>query len=338
MAPPLPPLPPEEAESCVVSVMIAPLSALPPAGFWLITLSFSPVEPCCFTVKPNDSSTCLALANDCPVTSGTVTCGVGSLPLDTVMVIVERCATDVPEAGFVLTTMPSATESEYVSSVTMLNCRSCRDLMTASLVWPARPSGTLVMPEETNIRIDVPLGCEVPAAGSVRVTLSLSTVALSSEFTLVCTLKPAASSLVLASLCDMPFTSGICAFCGPAENHTLTTEPFLAFTPPAGSCLVNVPAGSVESLSVMALNSNPAASMAASARSLVMDEVMVGTVTICSVFDLLGFSRNHAPAITHSSTITPITEPMMICFLRLALAACARCAARVCDSTFEAGT
>ena len=115
--------------------------------------------------------------------------------------------------------------------------------MTASLVWPAKPSGTLVMPEETNSRIDVPLGCDVPAAGSVRVTLSLSTVALSSEFTLVCTLNPYDSSLLRASLWLSPFTSGIWTFCGPAENHTLIREPFLALAPPAGFCLVNVPAG-----------------------------------------------------------------------------------------------
>ena len=72
-------------------------------------------------MNPSDSKICLALENVCPVTLGTVTFGVGSLPLEIVMVIVERCATDVPELGFTLITMFSATESEYASSVITLN-------------------------------------------------------------------------------------------------------------------------------------------------------------------------------------------------------------------------
>ena len=70
---------------------------------------------------------------------------------------------------------------------------------TVSLGWPTRPSGTLVMPEEMYSVIVVPLGCDVPEAGSVLTTLSFSMVALSAVFVTDDTLKPRSSSALRAS-------------------------------------------------------------------------------------------------------------------------------------------
>ena len=70
---------------------------------------------------------------------------------------------------------------------------------TVSLGWPTRPSGTLVMPEEMYSVIVVPLGCDVPEAGSVPTTLFFSMVALSAVFVMDDTLKPSFSSASRAS-------------------------------------------------------------------------------------------------------------------------------------------
>ena len=189
------------------------------------------------------------------------------------------------------------------------------------------------MPEEMYSRIVVPFDCLDPAAGLVRVTLSLATVSLSSVCVLAATLNPAASSVERASSCDLPLTSGTVPVDGPAENHTLTVEPTATFLPPAGDCLVNVPFGSVEFVSVSTLIFRPTASSFASAPASVVEEEKVGTVTICVFLECV--RANTIPQIAAMATIAATTAMMMRFFLRCCSAS--RCWARVSPSVSTNG-
>ena len=276
-------------------------------------------------MKPRPSSVDFADAYVAPTTEGTVTC---SLPLDTYTLIVDPCSIEVPGTGSRRVTAPEGTVSEFSSSTDVLNPRSCKVLRTVSFDWPTKPSGTLVMPEEMYSRIVVPFDCFDPAAGLVRVTLSLATVSLSSVCVLAATLNPAASSAERASSCDLPLTSGTVPVDGPAENHTLTVEPAATFLPPAGDCLVNVPFGSVEFVSVSTLIFSPAASSFASAPASVVEEEKVGTVTICVFLECI--RANTIPQIAAIATMAQTTAMMMRFFLRCCSAS--RCCARVSPS------
>ena len=171
-----------------------------------------------------------------------------------------------------------------------------------------------------------PLASCVPAAGSVRVTRSLSTSALISLRVVELTLNPALSKAARASSCVKFLTSGTMADCGPAENHTLTVEPFVTLTPPLGSCLVSVPSGSVELASVSAWKRRPSWVSFSWARSLVVCAVNVGTVTVSG--SLCRFAYASPPTIAAIITIAPMIDAMMAIRLRLRLAAAARCSAR----------
>ena len=276
------------------------------------------------TVNPSPSSVDFADAYVAPTTDGTVSC---SLPLDTYTLMVDPCSIEVPGTGSRRVTAPEGTASEFSSSTDVLKPRSCNIFSTVSLDWPTKPSGTLVIPEEIYSRMVVPFDCLDPAAGLVRVTLSLDTVSLSSVWVLAATLNPAASNAARASSCDLPLTSGTVPVDGPAENHTLTTDPRATFLPPAGDCLVNVPFGSVEFVSVSTLIFSPTASSFSSAPASVVDDENVGTVTISVCLECM--NANTTPqmaAITASDTTTAM---MMRFFLRCSAS---RCWARVSPS------
>ena len=120
LSPPLPP-PLELLELLLVDIgplltlMVTsePRSAMPLAGFWLMTVSYSQLLLNClvtFTVKPACSKTDMASLRLNPSTSGTST---GSGPRESTYSTVDPLATEVPAAGFWLMILSRATSLEY---------------------------------------------------------------------------------------------------------------------------------------------------------------------------------------------------------------------------------
>ena len=75
-----------------------------------------------------------------------------------------------------------------------------------------------MLPEEMYRVTNVPSSALVPAAGSVRVTRSCSTLGLSSVRVADATLNPASSNICRASSCERLDTSGTSAESGPSEK------------------------------------------------------------------------------------------------------------------------
>ena len=122
--------------------------------------------------------------------------------------------------------------------------------------------------------------------------------------------------------------------CGPAENHTFTADPLATLEPASGLILVQVPSGSVESVSCFSVIFKPNLSSLSLMLSLDVEALHASGMVTVSSEDLLPepFMANMMPTMTSTATIAAIAEPMMIFLRFLALAAAARCCARDCNA------
>ena len=99
------------------------------------------------------------------------------------------------------------------------------------------------------------------------------------------TLKPASSSVFVASDEVVPTTSGTVTGLPPLETFSSTTEPFSADVPSAGSVSTTVPSGLSANTSVT-FASNPAAWTAATASSLDLPTTL-GTATVSGPAEMM---------------------------------------------------
>ena len=186
----------------VFTVTSEPLSTLSPAfgeNESTVASSLELLPSASLSVSPAFCSACLASLSVMPFRLGTCTF---SLPVETQIVTTLPCMTDAPWSGSSLITEPLGTVSEASVSTVVVRCMSVSFLTASFCERPTMPSGMRVMPDETHRLIVEPLGCDVPEAGSVRVTQSFVTVALSSVCTAGFTSNPASSSASRAMSCE----------------------------------------------------------------------------------------------------------------------------------------
>ena len=168
------------------------------------------------TLKPAPSSVDLASFSESPTTLGTLGLGAGGAPVDTLMVTVLPAATTVPAAGDWEMTSPAGTSAfAALVVVTLKPAPSSVDL--ASFSESATTLGTLGLgagggPVDTPTVTVLPAVTTVPAAGDCEMTSPAGTSAFAAL--VVVTLKPAPSSVDLASASESPITLGTCPVCG----------------------------------------------------------------------------------------------------------------------------
>src|SRR5665647_2257954 len=134
-------------------------------------------------------------------------------------------------------------------------------------------------PVETTIVTVLPGGAIDPAPGLCEITSPEGTfrsVACSTA-----TVNPAFSSCDLAELSFCPTTSGTATSPGPVETEMFTVLP-CSTSPPAGSCAMTLPTGTVGSLAWLLAGTSRAACRAATASASVIPTTL-GTATIGGV-------------------------------------------------------
>ena len=140
---------------------------------------------------------------------------------------------------------------ELASWVTLPAARPalCKALVAA--LWGCPTTlGTLTVlePEEITKSTFEPGATRAPAAGVWRMTLPWGTVELASWVTLPAA-RPALCKALVAALWDCPRTSGTVIGVRPEERTRLTLVPGTTDVPARGSCLMILPAGTVELVS-----------------------------------------------------------------------------------------